>query len=415
MKLSRSGYLGFRSGYVSFITQLLLIFSSSPVIADETSAINWLLTQQDTVNRSFVSPDDTAHPVQTTSEALLLFEEVGILSSQNKLLAAQFVIANGDDSTEFSARHLIAESSGSPTIAVLNALIAEQNADLGYGSFSGHESTPLDSAYALMAFGRHELNHLQTAATTANYLIGTQQTNGAWTQPGAESAFVTALAMRALSLYAPDSEILDSTLEKARNYLMSQRQADLLWSDLPTSMVALLALTREVSSITVLDASIAALRATQNAGGSWGDDVYSTALAVRVLSNYEARRSGTEVGTGAFSGSVFRSGSTEPISNAGILIQELGLELQTNPDGFFVAPNLRPETYTLTISKPGHKVVNRVVTVETGDISLTGNIYLQEAENTGILTGIITTGPSNQPVADVQIALIGAANYAATS
>src|SRR5688572_16656004 len=63
------------------------------------------------------------------------------------------IAAETDSSTEYLSRKsvsvLLAAGDAS---AALNALIARQNGDGGFGGQSGYESNPLDTAFALIAF-----------------------------------------------------------------------------------------------------------------------------------------------------------------------------------------------------------------------------------------------------------------------
>src|SRR5206468_2270025 len=97
------------------------------------------------------------------------------------------------------------------------------------------------------------------------------------------SVYLTALASRALWLVRQTTPGIPQALSVAQTFLLAQRDAQGLWSETFETALSLIALVPSVTEPSVMSTSVHALQALQRPDGSWEDDVYSTALAVRAL------------------------------------------------------------------------------------------------------------------------------------
>lgn len=133
-----------------------------------------------------------------------------------------------------------------------------------------------------------------------NYLVGTQNADGGWALvPGeASQVFYTALALQALNTLRLQF-VLSASQNSALTFLRHQHSPTEGGYGSPSSTAfetaqALLAILGAGLPLTPAEASaIDFLTSTQQANGSWANDAYSTALALRALAFFRRIRTGT--------------------------------------------------------------------------------------------------------------------------
>ncbi|NND82422.1 MAG: hypothetical protein HKN50_08335, partial [Gammaproteobacteria bacterium] len=395
---------------------IAIVVFSGPTRADEAQGIAWLVAQQDAISGGFYTDQDTAHPFQATNTAVALFSEIGSLFSQNLTRARQYLFDQDAHSTEFIAHRLANEvANGGLSAGTLSNLINLQNPDGGFGPNEGHRSTPMDTAFALHSLYLAGRSEGAASERAIQYLAAQQLLSAAWSQFDQPSAYATALSIRALAPFRNRDTSVNEAVISAENFLLGHLIGTDISDDIGLGALILLTLTDSLPSASSLNAAINELRSAQLANGSWGDDVYSTALAIRALDHYQARTNGAQPGSGALSGFVLRAGSSEPLAAATVSLRDQGIEILTNADGHFIVPDLTAGSYTLVVSKPGFQTINRVVQVENGGIAQGGNIHLQPAPALGIFDGTVFDDQSREALSGALIELSGSNHYIATS
>ena len=129
---------------------------------------------------------------------------------------------------------------------------------------------------------------------------------------------------------------VESPLQAAEDFLLAQQEGQ-LWGDTESSALALYALVSRAVDRTSLQQALDALQNRQNPDGDFEQDVYVTALALRVLS--AASRPAEDITS--LTGTLVDAQSGQPL--AGVDIALAGSEsrqLVTDSDGGFFANRL---------------------------------------------------------------------------
>jgi len=176
-----------------------------------------------------------------------------------------------------------------------------------WGGYLDFEVNILDTTLTVLAL--HEINHpdLETIGYALFYLTYNQNTDGGWaftpddastSSAQSSNVYMTALVLKVLSLYKATFD-LQAEIDSAVAYLLTMQNVDggFPSTGLPTGQAgsgstiyetalaldALIASSADIS--TVAQPATDYLLTNQLPNGSWNDDPYSTALALRALAN----------------------------------------------------------------------------------------------------------------------------------
>ncbi|MHB1142347.1 MAG: carboxypeptidase regulatory-like domain-containing protein [Sulfuricaulis sp.] len=392
---------------------VLLVFGFSLNSAHAATGLDYLSTQKNPDGSFGNTATSLATPVQTTAEVLRAYQMLGQQTQPAYAPTLGYLNSDTEANTEFLARKILVNAkAGYDVTALINALIANQNADGGFGNQADDASSVLDTAYALEALAAANYSSGTLVSNTAGYLLSKQTATGGWGNGVNDpSVFVTAQAMRALWFYRNTYVGVSTALTSAQNFLLAQRGPDGAWSEPFETALALLAIVPNVSDLALVDASATALSSAQSANGSWSDDPYTTALAMQAISAYQARKGGaTPTLTGVISGYVVRAGSTEPIAGAQITLAERpGTSVLTNSAGYFLISSLPPGTYTVTASKTGYNAASLVTSAQGGQVTLAGTLALDLATQSGIVAGKVYDAQDLTALPGASVTLTGGA------
>ncbi len=174
-------------------------------------------------------------------------------------------------------------SSSSPK--AVEALLAEQQVDGGFGLSREYQSDALDTALALRTLA---MTGERDAARSAAQRLLKFASSGVWGEDGG-SASLTSEALLALHTYVKrygSSTAIDTTLAAAGAWLGSSQLLDGSWAggalSTRNTAMAVASLASFPAAIDRVRAGADALLAGQLPSGSWGD-VFTTALALRAL------------------------------------------------------------------------------------------------------------------------------------
>jgi sugar lactone lactonase YvrE len=307
---------------------------------------------------------------------------------------------------ELLARQVVASTAGGLDSSGLQAkLLAAQQAGTGWGATTAHQPNVLDTAYALWA--------LNTASNTSGvgvglqYLRSQQYASGGFGPPSTStdteqpSVFGTALAVQAIAAWRQQFEA-GTTLANAQNWLLGERTAGAYASVLDNAL-ALLALSRQTSDDAVLLPLVNALANAQQANGSWGDDGYLTALALRALGTYNLAPPAAT--TGGLTGTVVDQNTGAPLANVTVaLVGSANQTVATDAQGGFTVYNIVPGAYKLSLSQTGYATVQVNVDVAVGQLLNLGVIRLVAAPNTANLSGFVRDNSGN-PLVNALVAV----------
>ncbi|MCY1078598.1 carboxypeptidase regulatory-like domain-containing protein [Archangium lansingense] len=393
---------------------MILLCSFSVHAAD---GLDWLSTRQNSDDGSYGGElASLATPVQSTAEVLRAHQALGQTAAPGFASALGYLNLDAGTHTEFLARKIVVNAQQGYTVdpTWISQLLSRQNADGGFGDRPGYGSSVLDTAMALEALASTNQATSAQAVRAIGFLREHQQSNGGWADGANDaSVYLTAASMRALLPYRTTYASVAGVLTGGQNFLLSRRGSDGLWGEEFLSALALLAVAPNLSDVSVVSSSVAALRALQLPNGSWINDSYTTALALQAIRAVESRTSGSGGSTstpteGAISGYVVRANSSEPLSGVTVTINELtGIQVATNGDGFFMFPGLPPGDYTVIATKAGYTSAGVAVGVDANEVTLAGTLVLEVVPDTGLLRGKVFDAATLEPLQSVQVSLTG--------
>jgi len=162
-------------------------------------------------------------------------------------------------------------------------LIGQQNPDGGFGFRVGYSSSILETALALQAIGRCEAGSL-----AVGYLLSNQGTNGGWGyfSDDQERIFTTCQVLKALYSYK-DEDWVNPSIQFALSFLLEHQNPDSGFG-IEGSTIYETGLAWEVLKLYQIGEearkkAYGYLSRRQLANGSWDDDPYLTALALRAV------------------------------------------------------------------------------------------------------------------------------------
>ncbi len=296
---------------IFFLVLILLTWIPSLVFADNPqilSGINWLISAKngheywgckvpageeiDELTDDDIVPTYFRDTCEATN-TLYVLNQTGADYSD----AINWIFENKPPTTEQISRKidLLSRTSFSYTDD-LNLLLSYQNSDGGLGGYKKLRSNIVDSVFALRALKSVNYQDSSVIEKIIQFLISNQNSDGGWGfKQGTDSkVYYTALISSTLQQF-PRTTSIATAINKATAYLISHQNADggfgegggtpPLQSTVYATAYAYLALISETTDATIFGNAINYLTSTQLPNGSWDDDPYSTALALRALAN----------------------------------------------------------------------------------------------------------------------------------
>lgn len=393
-----------------FVIGLCLLFSSLPSMAASAVAFEWLASKSNP-DGSYAQASDIATPYQATSEVLRAARRYNQAPQINAAAAQAFITAETLTNTETLSRKIIAAAeAGSGVSTLVDELKILAQADGGFGAWAGFQSTALDTAFALHALHAAGYDNTPAAMSGLQYLLNAQQADGGWAISANESgAYVTAMAVIALSPYKAMFSEVPSRLNAAHNFLLAKRDGIGLWGEDYASASILIALLSDGADASLLRAGAEALANRQASNGSWSDDVFSTALALRALALYNAAdsgASGTQAGT--LVGYVVKENGHEPMANVELSLASVaGYAVLSDSTGFFKMTGVPVGTQTIVAHKSGYYDLSRVVTIAYDQIAEAGTLALASDPAIGSVIGRIEASLDQAAIEGASVTLTG--------
>lgn len=168
-----------------------------------------------------------------------------------------------------------------------------------WGGDAGDETDILDTTLALQALKAANYTDQAVIFGAINYLLSTQKTDGGWgfTQKDDSNVYISAQVLSTLAQYK-NTYFMDQQLIIAAAFLLTQQNPDGGFatsagsgqgsspSNVYETALAFIALIESGQTQGLpLQNAVNYLTATQSANGSWNDDPYATALALRALAH----------------------------------------------------------------------------------------------------------------------------------
>ena len=284
-----------------------------------------------------------------------------------------------------------------------------------WGGDTGYETDILDTALALQALKSANYSDATIINPALAYLTTSQNADGGWGfyKGDGSNVYLTAVVSATLQQF-PQMTTIATAVNRGSLYLLAHQSLDggfgTETATVYETALAYSALVAVSTDATVLNGAVNYLIATQSANGSWNDDPYSTALALKALYFSENRPSPPPPPPpgGTITGVIVDAFTNQRVAGVSVVLGSNDL-IRTTSDstGSFTLRDVPPGSQSVHLSLAGYaaKTVSATV-VENASTNL-GNIPLVSSYSTGTIAGAVTD-PTGKPLADVAITVTGA-------
>ena len=284
------------------VSVFLVLVTLQGTVFSQTSSIvngvNWIRSVQSSEgywgdsseisNNSFI---DTS----TIAETLKYINETGPAYNS----AVQWINAAEVSNNDYLLiKFLVLALAGYDVSAIRDYLLTVRNNDGGWGAMVEFESDIKRTSLATQALKVTNYSDQPVISSALGYLLSTQNFDGGWGfYPSAcsgcdadpSNVYMTAMVLKALSQYRTIYN-LQAPINNGIAYLLAKQNPDGGFGGSPSTVyetaLAFLALINSGQrQAQPLQNSINYLTSTQLSNGSWNDDPYSTALALRALAH----------------------------------------------------------------------------------------------------------------------------------
>lgn len=399
----------------AMLSFLLVLMLGSMAWAQSTAVQNglgWLAGSQDIDGHW---PGIEVADYHATSEVL---KTLVLLSPASPVLASgrDWLETQASEPTDFLARRIVSEAgAGLDTAARVNALLALGAPSSVWGGHQNVAENILDTARAIQALMAANFSNSTIINPALAFLTTNQNPDGGWGfLPGDNSnVYMTAVVSSTLQQF-PQMTIIATAINKATSYLAAHQNIDGGFGGSPSTVhetaLAYTALVAVSTDATLLGGAVSYLTATQSANGSWNDDPYSTALALRALHFSEQKPSPPPPPPpgGKITGTVIDSSTTQSLSGVVVVLDSNPL-INTTTDslGNFSLTDVPPGDQLLNFSKSGYAEHTVWATVAKNSVVSLGNVPLLSSYSTGTITGTIRDSVG-LPLSEVAISVTGA-------
>ncbi|PNU20357.1 hypothetical protein C2E25_08005 [Geothermobacter hydrogeniphilus] len=360
--------------------------------------------------------DSTNSQVETTVATTAALESLKLLNQIGGVAYSagiSWLQAQSPQSVDFIAKRILAlELTDGSVDALLPALDVLKG---GWGGYDGYAVNILDTAYALQALQATGSGDISTINAALAFLTNQQNADGGWGfLPGdASSVYLTAVVSSTLQQF-PQITSIATAVSKAGIFLLKHQNADGgFGSSLSTvyeTALAYAALAAVFDDPAVTTETVNYLTATQAADGSWNDDPYSTALAIRALYLSESKPSPppSPPPAGTIAGILVDATTHQRLDGVKVVLASNPLVWVTTAiDGSFILNDVPAGSQQVNFSLEGYKPATATVTVAVDTTANLGNIVMVSSYSTGIIAGMITDS-MGRPLADVAVSVNGA-------
>ncbi|MCV6637765.1 carboxypeptidase regulatory-like domain-containing protein [Candidatus Albibeggiatoa sp. nov. NOAA] len=373
----------------------------------------WLISQTQS-NGSYSTDSDIAIPYQATVASWQALSALGETPQTQTSMddALNFIDTVSFPSTENIANTILVQFlAGQTSEDLINELVNRLQEEGGLGDLAGYQRTELDTAFALEALATSNIMDTEpvTLYPTIDYLLQSPMFNQNGQISDTASIYVTALTMRALWQYRHDVSHIPSLdingfLDKAKTYLLNQLSQET--HENFELALALIAIAPTLSNLDEVSSYIDLLNMAQLDNGSWDNDVYSTALALRALHTV-SNPTIANPDLGQITGVILDDQTNLPLSKITVALSgSTTATQQTDENGLFNFDSLNQGDYSVQISDASGVRFTSETSLSTGQIVDLGELYLLRATNTTVVQGSVIDTETNQPLSNVEIQIV---------
>lgn len=186
---------------------------------------------------------------------------------------------------------------------IVNTILLDQNKDGGWGITEGYESDIFDTILIVHAFAKELKTEkseniektdqiIMSMQKAVSYIISEQNSNGSWSyeENGDSAVSLTAQVLLTLNDFKTKTNLtsvpLQTAMRKGGEYLLSVQNIDQTWGKDEDSIIKTLLSYRAILhtiGIDVVDTVDLSIIEVQNTNGSWYNNPYITALAIKAI------------------------------------------------------------------------------------------------------------------------------------
>ncbi len=301
---------------------VLLIFSIISSISfaqttEITDGLNYLTSTQN-VDGSWSDAASSTEVLPGTVAVLETMHELGEVSSQNYLNGVTWLQNQTLDTTDYLSERIHALSAAGADELTLLVYLDSIYAD-AWGGYADYDANNLDTALAIQALHKINFTDLDTIGFALSYLIDNQNIDGGFGFYSGDDSnvFMTATVLKTFSLFK-NTFLLQSEIDDAAAYLLYQQNPDGGFGSgvstvYETALATMALIESGQGNALPLQSTITYIQTNQQPDGSWDNDPYSTALALRALLKVKPNLSISQSDI-AFSNSVPTIGETVSIT-----------------------------------------------------------------------------------------------------
>lgn len=388
-------------------------FAQSPAI---DKGVSWLSSVQNADKSWGTAPFPLVIPLQATTETVLALRNIDSVSQPYNDGVA-WLSGQTIDNVGLLANRIVARASSAlDNSGDLNTILSVRNAEGLWGTDEENQSNEiLDTALALQALKSANYPDLSIINPALAYLTNSQNPDGGWgfVQGDDSNVYMTAVVSSTLQLF-PQTTTIATTINKATAFLISHQNADGGFGSSPSTVyetaLAYSALIAISTDATVLGNAINYLTTTQAIDGSWNQDPYSTALALKALYLSENRPTPPPLPptTGTVMGAVVASATNQPLSGVVVtLVSDPSLTTTTDTSGAFTLNNIPQGSQQITLTTAGYAPLTLTTKVTAGSFFNVGKVGLSVNPTSGIIMGTIWDADANAPFPGVTVMVVG--------
>jgi len=385
------------------------VADSSDSTGDISRGLAWLSSQQQ-ADGSFRNNVTTATDWQASTEALQAFATAEQLNQLNTQALAAYLAGLNIPETELLSRRISASLLlGQPFTDDLATLELRQNSNGGFGDEDGFDSSVYDTLFALQVLANNSQNNQQLIYYAIEYLKGQQQSDGSFLLEGnLGSTSLTAQTLVSLRPYLFRFDV-GSMMNRAQDYLLNHLDAQNSAESWEIAQV-LLAIIPLTTDPALYQSALDRLSSRQLSDGSWSQDAFSTALAVKALQQLQDTAQITDPAQSALTGIVLSQNTLQPMINVRVTLTGGSVSVLSSSDGHFSVTNIQPGDFALTYESDGYYPVTQSGKLNEGQRIDLGSVLLTPIPDFGVIRGQITDASSANPLPGVQVTLSGEAS-----
>ena len=370
---------------------------------------DWLALQSQS-NGAIMTTESTGFPYLATAESLKSFVLIGESSREEILPGRNFLSTGRNDELFLKTQHLATQAmTGLYEVDLVDDVVSAVNSDGGLGTLPGYQSNVLNTSSMLEALKYTQFDDTEVIEAAIGYLVAAQNADGGFAYPGDNDSdlVLSAYTSSVLQMYKANFQLTDE-INATRLYLLDAKVDGIAWGDDWKTAWALIALSGAEPDRGVYQSAVNQLLQNQQVNGSWQDDTYTTALALRALAMVDGLTFIPPDGDAAVSGVVVDEVNDLPIKNVRLeLTSSDSMTVYSASNGGFTFNQIESGDYTLTTQKDGYLARVYQLSIQSQQTLDLGQIVLSRQPDQGILRGVASDAETGDPLTNVTINLDG--------